>query len=114
MWIQHDRIPPHIKICLRGYLNTVFPNGRIGQTCRWEWRAKSSDLTPFDFSSHFKKQGLPNKPYKHDLKDIITVEMQAITRQMFGYVSNEFLYYTGLLLSRKKERAHFEHLNVTV
>jgi hypothetical protein len=49
LWIQQDGPPAHYFLCVRQYLNQVFPNRWIERRGFIEWPARSPDLTSLDF-----------------------------------------------------------------
>lgn len=49
MWWQQDGAPPHNTVAVQQCLNEYFPNRWIGTRGRFNWPARSPDLTPLDF-----------------------------------------------------------------
>lgn len=49
MWFMHDGAPPHFRVTVRDYLDTVFPNRWIGRAGPIAWPPRSPDCNSLDF-----------------------------------------------------------------
>ena len=80
--------PPHWGLCVRDFLNEVFPNRWIGRDGPTPWPARSPDITPLDF---FLWGYVKDNVYRTPICDLQTLKTrikEAIASVTFEMLQN--------------------------
>ncbi|XP_063994344.1 uncharacterized protein LOC135171649 [Diachasmimorpha longicaudata] len=111
MWFQQDGAPPHFALCVRNYLNVLFPRRWIGRGGAVIWPPRSPDLTPLDFSlwRYIKDVVYKNRPTTaEDMKTRIRGAIANIPQQALRNVVQSFRRRLELCL--EVNGGNIEHL----
>lgn len=110
-WFQQDEATPHTATVTLDWLDSKFPGRLISRRRNPEWAPHSPDLNPPDFYlwGYLKDRVYKDNPRTiPDLKEAITREIQAISKEECCRVMNHFARRIQVCL--QQNGSHLEHI----